>query len=82
MILLKGVWAVMCLDSTGKKGKSEENALLELVEPDDLISYGLIPELIGRLHMISTLSPITKEAMVENSYKAKKRPCEAVSKDF
>ena len=48
-----------------KKGKSEENALLELVEPDDLISYGLIPELIGRLHMISTLSPITKEAMVE-----------------
>lgn len=48
-----------------KKGKSEENALLEYVEPDDLISYGLIPELIGRLHMISTLSPITKEAMVE-----------------
>lgn len=48
-----------------KKGKSEENALLEFVEPDDLISYGLIPELIGRLHMISTLSPITKEAMVE-----------------
>ncbi len=48
-----------------KKGKSEENALLEYVEPDDLISYGLIPELIGRLHMISTLSPITKEAMME-----------------
>ena len=48
-----------------KKGKSEERALLEYVEPDDLISYGLIPELIGRLHMISTLSPITKEAMVE-----------------
>ena len=48
-----------------KKGKSEENALLECVEPDDLISYGLIPELIGRLHMISALSPITKEAMIE-----------------
>lgn len=48
-----------------KKGKSEENTLLEYVEPDDLISYGLIPELIGRLHMISTLSPITKEAMIE-----------------
>lgn len=48
-----------------KKGKSEESALLEYVEPDDLISYGLIPELIGRLHMISTLAPITKEAMVE-----------------
>lgn len=48
-----------------KKGKSEEDALLELVEPDDLVSYGLIPELIGRLHMITTLSPIGKEAMIE-----------------
>ena len=48
-----------------KKGKSEENALLALVEPDDLISYGLIPELIGRLHMITTLAPISKEAMVD-----------------
>lgn len=48
-----------------KKGKSEEDALLELVEPDDLVTYGLIPELIGRLHMITTLSPIGKDAMVE-----------------
>ena len=30
-----------------------------------LISYGLIPELIGRLHMITTLAPISKEAMVD-----------------
>lgn len=48
-----------------KKGKSEESALLEYVEPDDLIAYGLIPELIGRLHMITTLSPISKEAMID-----------------
>ncbi|TLD97204.1 ATP-dependent protease ATP-binding subunit ClpX [Helicobacter jaachi] len=48
-----------------KKGKSEENTLLEYVEPDDLINYGLIPELIGRLHMLTTLAPISKEAMIE-----------------
>lgn len=48
-----------------KKGKSEDNALLELVESDDLVNYGLIPELIGRLHMITTLAPISKEAMIE-----------------
>ncbi|MGD9595165.1 ATP-dependent protease ATP-binding subunit ClpX [Wolinella succinogenes] len=48
-----------------KKGKSEESALLHLVEPDDLVSYGLIPELIGRLHVITTLDEITKEAMLE-----------------
>ncbi|MDA3966852.1 MULTISPECIES: ATP-dependent Clp protease ATP-binding subunit ClpX [Helicobacter] len=38
--------------------------LLSKVEPDDLVSFGLIPELIGRLHMIATLGEITKEAMI------------------
>lgn len=48
-----------------KRGKSEENELLHMVEPDDLVSYGLIPELIGRLHVITTLDEITKEAMIQ-----------------
>ncbi len=47
-----------------KRGKKEEEALLSMVEPDDLIHYGLIPELIGRLHSIATLEEITKEDMV------------------
>ncbi len=37
---------------------------MHLVEPDDLVSFGIIPELIGRLHIIATLKPITKEDMV------------------
>ncbi|MBR2111607.1 MAG: ATP-dependent protease ATP-binding subunit ClpX [Helicobacter sp.] len=50
----------------GKKhGKSDEQYLLSLVEPDDLVSYGLIPELIGRLHVITTLNPIDKNAMIQ-----------------
>ena len=48
-----------------KRGKDEEAELLEFVEPDDLVSYGLIPELIGRLHSVTTLSQITKEDMVK-----------------
>lgn len=48
-----------------KRSKNQESALLHLVEPDDLVSYGLIPELIGRLHVTTTLDEITKEAMVE-----------------
>ncbi|OBV29270.1 ATP-dependent protease ATP-binding subunit ClpX [Helicobacter sp. CLO-3] len=48
-----------------QKTKDEREDVLELVEPDDLVSYGLIPELIGRLHIIATLKPITKEAMIE-----------------
>jgi len=47
-----------------KRGKSEETQLLHLVEPDDLVSYGLIPELIGRLHVITTLEAIDKKAML------------------
>ncbi len=48
-----------------KRGKDEEAQLLDFVEPDDLVSYGLIPELIGRLHSVTTLSQITKEEMVK-----------------
>ncbi len=44
--------------------KREEESLLHFVEPDDLVSYGLIPELIGRLHIIATLNPISVEDMV------------------
>jgi len=48
-----------------KKGKDEEANLLDFVEPDDLVSYGLIPELIGRLHSVTTLKQISKEDMVK-----------------
>jgi len=47
-----------------KRSKSEEENLMHLVESDDLVSYGLIPELIGRLHVLATLGKITKEDMV------------------
>jgi ATP-dependent Clp protease ATP-binding subunit ClpX len=47
-----------------KRSKHEEENLLHLVESDDLVSFGLIPELIGRLHIIATLGEISKEDMV------------------
>jgi ATP-dependent Clp protease ATP-binding subunit ClpX len=47
-----------------KRAKIEDGKLLEIVEPDDLVHYGLIPELIGRLHVLATLSEISKEDMV------------------
>jgi len=47
-----------------QRSKSEEENLLHFVEPDDLVGYGLIPELIGRLHVIATLRPISREDMV------------------
>ncbi|MEA2048145.1 MAG: ATP-dependent Clp protease ATP-binding subunit ClpX [Campylobacterota bacterium] len=47
-----------------KRSKKEEENLLHLVESEDLVSFGLIPELIGRLHIHATLGEISKEDMV------------------
>ncbi len=47
-----------------KKSKNDQEKVMSKVETDDLVKYGLIPELIGRLHMIATLNEITKEDMV------------------
>ena len=47
-----------------KRTKEDDENILSLVEPDDLVSYGLIPELIGRLHVITTLERISVEDMI------------------
>ncbi len=47
-----------------KKSKDEQKTTYDMVEPDDLISYGLIPELVGRLPIIASLNEITEEDMV------------------
>jgi ATP-dependent Clp protease ATP-binding subunit ClpX len=48
-----------------KRTKKEEENLISQVEPDDLVKFGLIPELIGRLHAITTLNELTEDDMVE-----------------
>jgi ATP-dependent Clp protease ATP-binding subunit ClpX len=47
-----------------KKSKAEKIASFAAVEPDDLIHYGLIPELIGRLPIIASLNEISEEDMI------------------
>jgi ATP-dependent Clp protease ATP-binding subunit ClpX len=39
--------------------------LLPLVEPDDLMKYGLIPELVGRLPVIAGLHSLSREALID-----------------
>ena len=34
------------------------------VEPEDLMKYGMIPEFIGRLPVVTTLTPLTKDDLV------------------
>ena len=45
-----------------------ERSVTELfaqVEPDDLVRYGLIPELVGRLPVVTALSELTEDALVD-----------------
>jgi len=54
----------------GQKEMETRDALKELL-PQDLVKFGLIPEFIGRLPVITTLRPLTKEAYVEIMTKPK-----------
>ncbi|MBT4762948.1 MAG: ATP-dependent Clp protease ATP-binding subunit ClpX [Bdellovibrionaceae bacterium] len=53
-----------------EKAVLEEN-LMQSVEPDDFVRYGLIPEFIGRLPVIAVLDPLTEEALVDILVKPK-----------
>ena len=61
---------------TGKQGigfgaevKSKVNKdtseLLKQVEPHDVLKFGIIPELVGRLPVLVTLDPLDKDALVK-----------------
>ncbi|MFG6148354.1 ATP-dependent protease ATP-binding subunit ClpX [Halobacillus sp. B23F22_1] len=45
--------------------EAEKSELLTKVLPEDLLSYGLIPEFIGRLPVIGSLEQLDEEALVE-----------------
>jgi len=47
-----------------KRTKDDNKNILSILEPDDLVIYGLIPELIGRLHILTTLKEISVEDMI------------------
>jgi ATP-dependent Clp protease ATP-binding subunit ClpX len=39
--------------------------VLSLIEPEDLIKYGLIPEFVGRLPVVATLDELDESAMIK-----------------
>ena len=47
------------------KDDIESLKVLHQVEPEDLISYGLIPEFVGRLPMIATLDELDENALIK-----------------
>ena len=44
--------------------RAEREKLLHFVAPQDLRSYGLIPEIIGRLPILTNLEPLDRDALL------------------
>ncbi len=63
--------------STPSSKEDKEN-LLHLVEPEDIIKFGLIPELVGRLPVVAGLTPLDREALVA----ILTQPKNAITKQF
>lgn len=47
------------------KKERKVGQILNEIQPEDLLKYGLIPELIGRLPVIATLSELSEEALIQ-----------------
>ena len=45
--------------------KAKEGELFKKVEPEDLVKYGLIPEFIGRLPVLTSLEELNEEALIQ-----------------
>lgn len=50
-------------DSEGKI-LDDMGEILKCVEPEDLVEFGLIPEMVGRLPVVTTLSPLTEKELI------------------
>ncbi len=50
-------------DAQEKADKIDKDNLLQYIAPHDLKTFGLIPEIIGRLPIISYLHPLDKKAL-------------------
>ena len=63
-----GIGFAALLKSKNEKSLTE---LFAQVEPTDLVKYGLIPELVGRLPVIASLEELTEEALISILVKPK-----------
>lgn len=66
----------------GSRQDLDSNNVIHNVDTDDLVGFGLIPELIGRLHIVATLDSISKEAMVSILTKPKNAVVKQYQKFF
>src|SRR2546427_2897385 len=52
------------VDQAHQAASVDRREILQFVEPEDLLSYGFIPEFIGRLPMVTVLDELTEDQLV------------------
>jgi len=49
----------------GPSYKKKVSEIMSLAQPEDLVKYGLIPELVGRLPIVSSLQELDEQALID-----------------
>ncbi len=62
------------------KGKRDVGELFRKVQPHDLLKFGIIPELVGRLPVITTLQSLKKEDLIQILTEPKNALCKQYRK--
>jgi len=62
--------------------KAEFSDILDQVIPEDIIEYGMIPEMVGRLPVITTLSALDEAALIDILTKPKNALCKQYQRFF
>jgi len=62
--------------------KTEYTDIIRQVIPEDIIEYGMIPEMVGRLPVITTLSALDEEALIDILTKPKNALCKQYQRFF
>ena len=60
----KGIMGFKSDEQSSDKLEKNKSETLRLAEPEDLLGFGLIPEFIGRLPIISTLDELSEEQLI------------------
>ena len=60
----KNVMGFRAIDEGLKSGTIDRSEILQYVEPEDLLSFGFIPEFVGRLPMVTVLAELTQDQLV------------------
>jgi ATP-dependent Clp protease ATP-binding subunit ClpX len=62
--------------------KTEYSDIIQQVVPEDIIEYGMIPEMVGRLPVITTLTALDEGALIDILTKPKNALCKQYQKFF